>query len=98
MKTTTDPEIVYDAFSRYGMAPLRIDCFDRGDYAEIRLEIKSGETLNLEEVQHIINNLRLLQKGEEVEIQIVNIDARHGSMKVNLTIPGQAKTDNAAKA
>ncbi len=92
MKTTQDPEIIYDAFNRYGLAPLRIDRFDRGNFAEIRLEIKGKGDISLDDLQQIINNLRLLQKGENVEIRIVHIDVRHASMKVNLIIPGEMES------
>lgn len=94
MKTTEDPEIIYDACNRYGLAPLRIDRFDRGNYAEIRLEIKGTGDICLDDLQHIINNLRLLQKGENIEVRIVHIDARHSSMKITVTIPDAKESSN----
>ncbi len=95
METTFDPEVIYEAFSRYGFAILRIDRFDRGNYAEVRLETKNTGSMRIDEIQHLINNLRLLEKGEHIEIQIVHLDLRHQSLRLNMAIPGRPPEDTA---
>jgi len=86
MKTTFDPQIIYDAFSRYGFPVLRIDDFDKGTFAKIRAELKNSEYMSVEELQDIIVRLRLIEKNENVEIKIVNIDMIHKTMRVDIFI------------
>ncbi len=86
MKTTFDPQIIYDVFCRYGFPVLRIDDFDKGTFAKIRAELKNSEYISVEELQDIVIRLRLIEKNENVEIKIVNIDMIHKTMRVDIFI------------
>jgi len=86
MKTTFDPQIIYDVFSRHGFPVLRIDDFDKGTFAKIRAELKNSEYMSVEELQDIIVRLRLIEKNENVDIKIVNIDMIHKTMRVDIFI------------
>lgn len=85
MESTTDPQVVYDAFARFGFPVLRIDRFDRGDYAELRMELAYPGHLSVAELQDVAQRLQLLQTKEDIDIKIVNIDLIHRSMRVNIT-------------
>jgi len=86
MKTTFDPQIIYDVFDRYGFPVLRIDDFDKGTFARIRAELKNSEYISVEELQDIVVRLRLIEKNENIEIKIVNIDMIHKTMRVDIFI------------
>ncbi len=86
MRTTFDPQTIYDAFSRYGFPVLRIDNFDKGTFAKIRAELKNSEYMSVEELQDIVVRLRLIEKNENIEIKIVNIDMIHKTMRVDIFI------------
>ena len=86
MKTTIHPELIYDILARYGFPALRIDHFDRGDYAEIRAELGYSENLRPLELQDIALKLNLIEKNEGIRIHIVNIDMIHKTMRVNIVI------------
>jgi len=86
MKTTFDPQIIYDVFDRYGFPVLRIDDFDKGTFARVRAELKNSEYISVEELQDIVMRLRLIEKNENIEIKIVNIDMIHKTMRVDIFI------------
>ncbi len=46
MKTTFDPQIIYEVFDKYGFPVLRIDNFDKGTFAKIRTELKKSLNRN----------------------------------------------------
>ncbi len=83
MQSTYDPQQIYDVFDRYGFAVLRIDEFDRGNYAKIRAELKYGQ-LGTDQLLEITTRLKTLEKNESLEIQIVNIDMIHRTMRLNI--------------
>jgi len=91
MQTTYDPQQIYDVFDRYGFAILRIDQFDRGNYAKIRAELKY-ERLMTDHLLEISTKLKLLEKNENVEISIVNIDMIHKTMRLNIAIREEENT------
>ncbi len=91
MQTTYDPQQIYDVFDRYGFAVLRIDQFDRGNYAKIRAELKY-ERLTTDHLLEISTKLKLLEKNENVEISIVNIDMIHKTMRLNIAIREEENT------
>ncbi|MBN2345398.1 MAG: hypothetical protein JXO51_03335 [Candidatus Aminicenantes bacterium] len=83
MQSTYDPQQIYDVFDRYGFAVLRIDQFDRGNYAKIRTELKY-ERLSVDHLLEITTKLKSLEKNENVEITVVNIDMIHKTMRLNI--------------
>jgi len=95
METTFEPQIVYDAFARFGFPVLRIDRFDRGDYAELRMELAYPDYLSVAELHDIVQRLQLLQTKENIEIRIVNIDLVHRSMRVNISTRALYEEDEA---
>ncbi|MCK4835101.1 MAG: hypothetical protein KAT17_00600 [Candidatus Aminicenantes bacterium] len=84
MKNTLYPEIIYETFERYGFLVLRIDHFDRGNYAEIRAELNHSDYLDVKQLQEITTKLNLMEKNEQIKIHIVNIDMIHKTMRVNI--------------
>lgn len=86
MKSTLYPEVIYETFERYGFSLLRIDHFDRGNYAEIRAELNYPDFLGVNHLQEITMKLNLIEKNENLQIQIVNIDMIHKTMRINIFI------------
>jgi coproporphyrinogen III oxidase-like Fe-S oxidoreductase len=86
MDTTLSPEIIYEVFDKYGFSVLRIDNFDRGNYAEIRAELNYSEYLSVKQLQDIVLKLNLIEKNEKLELKIVNIDMIHKTMRLNFYI------------
>jgi len=86
MDTTLFPEIIYEVFDKYGFSVLRIDNFDRGNYAEIRAELDYSEYLSVKQLQDITLKLNMIEKNENLELKIVNIDMIHKTMRVNFFI------------
>ncbi len=84
MKTTYDPELIYDMFDRYGFPVLRIDCFDRGNYAEIRASLECDGPITVDQLQEITTKLKLIQKKEDVGLKIVHIDLKHKTIRINI--------------
>lgn len=93
MQSTNDPQLIYDVFDRYGFAVLRIDEFDRGDYAKIRAELKY-DRLTTDLLLEITTKLKTLEKNENVDISIINIDMIHKTMRLNIAIKAEEKTTN----
>ena len=91
MQSTYDPQTIYDVFNRYGFAVLRIDQFDRGNYAKIRAELKY-DRLTVDHLLEITTKLKLLEKNENVEISIINIDMIHKTMRLNISTMEQENT------
>lgn len=83
MQSTYDPQLIYDVFDRYGFAILRIDQFDRGNYATIRAELKY-EKLSIDHLLEITTKLKSLENNENLEINIINIDMIHKTMRLNI--------------
>ena len=86
MENTLSPDIIYETFERYGFPILRIDHFDRGNYAEIRAELGYSQYLSVKQLQEITMKLNLIEKNELVKLQIVDIDMIHKTMRVNIVI------------
>jgi hypothetical protein len=86
MKTTFNPQIIYEVFDKYGFPVLRIDNFDKGTFAKIRTELKKSEYMSVEELQDVVIKLSLIEKNENIEIKIVNIDMIHKTMRVDIFI------------
>jgi hypothetical protein len=91
MQSTYDPQLIYDVFDRYGFAIVRIDQFDRGNYAKIRAELKY-EKLSTDNLLEITTKLKSLEKNENLEIHIVNIDMIHRTMRLNIMTKEQENT------
>jgi hypothetical protein len=91
MQSTYDPQQIYDVFDRYGFAVLRIDQFDRGNYAKIRAELKYDQ-LTTDHLLEITTKLKTLEKNENLEISIVNIDMIHRTMRLNIATKGEEST------
>lgn len=91
MQSTYDPQLIYDVFDRYGFAVLRIDQFDRGNYATIRAELKY-EKLSTDHLLEITTKLKSLEKNENLEIHIINIDMIHKTMRLNIITKEQENT------
>jgi hypothetical protein len=82
MKNTYDPQLIYDMFDRYGFKVLRIDQFDSGNFAKIRAEL-DYEWLSLAQLLEITTKLISLEKSENLEIHVVNIDMIHKTMRLD---------------
>ncbi len=70
MKNTLYPEIIYGAFERYGFPVLRIDHFDRGDYAEIRAELDYPGFLSVKQLQEITMKLNLMERTKVFKFRL----------------------------
>ena len=86
MENTLNPQIIYDAFAERGFPVQRIDQFDRGDYAEVRVDLNYTNGLSVTQLQEITMKLGIIEKHENVNLQVVNIDMGHQSMRVNIHI------------
>ncbi|MCP4148013.1 MAG: hypothetical protein GY757_09720 [bacterium] len=84
MKNTYNPEVIYDVFGRIGFPVLRIDQFDRGNYAEIRAELKYPKFITVTQLQQIAMKLAIIEKNENIRIEISNIDMLHRTLRVNI--------------
>lgn len=84
MKSTQDPDIIYNVFDRHGFSVHRIDNFDRGDFAEIRAELKYAGYLSVPQLQEITLKLSLIEQNENLRVEIVHIDMIHHSIRVNI--------------
>ena len=91
MQSTYDPQLIYDVFNRYGFPILRIDQFDRGNYATLRAELKY-EKLSTDQLLEITTKLKSLEKNENLEIHIINIDTTHKTMRLNIMTKEQENT------
>ena len=91
MKDTYDPEIIYDAFDRHGFPVLRIDRFDRGNYAELRTGLNYKEPITPEDLLEIANRLQIIQKTDGITVRIVNIDLIHKTMRINISTRDENK-------
>ena len=91
MKNTYDPQMIYDVFNRFGFPIVRIDQFDRGNFAKIRAELKY-EQLSVDCLLEITTRLKSMEKNENLEIQIINIDMIHKTMRLNILIKGDEDT------
>ena len=91
MQSTYDPQLIYDVFDRYGFAVLRIDQFDRGNYAKIRAELKYDQ-LTTDNLLEITTKLKTLEKNEMVEISVINIDMIHKTMRLNIATKAEENT------
>jgi len=83
VKNTYDPLLIYDMFDRAGFKILRIDQFDSGNFAKIRAELKFDK-LSASQLLEIATRLISLEKNENLEIQIINIDMLHKTMRVDI--------------
>jgi len=84
MKTTLNPEVIYDAFRRIGLTTLRIDRFDLGNFADIRVEFGAATPFSLDQLNDLITKLRIMEKNENIQVRIVNFDTAHQTMRVHL--------------
>ena len=89
MKDTLSPDMIYDIFGRLGFPVLRIDHFDRGNYAEIRAQLNYPKNLSVLQLQEVTAKLAILEKNENIRIEIVNIDMIHHTLRVNIFIERQ---------
>lgn len=85
MKNTYDPQLIYDMFDRYGFKVLRIDQFDSGNFAKVRAEL-AYERLSLAQLLEITTKLISLEQSENLEINVVNIDMIHKTMRLDFMI------------
>jgi hypothetical protein len=83
MKNTIDPQLIYDVFERFGFPIMRIDQFDRGNFAKIRAELKY-DRLNVDALLEITTRLKSMEKSENLEIHIINIDMIHKTMRLDI--------------
>lgn len=91
MKNTYDPQLIYDVFNHFGFPILRIDQFDRGNFAKIRAELKY-DRLSVDYLLEITTKLKSMEKSENMEIHIINIDMIHKTMRLNISIKGEEDT------
>lgn len=91
MKNTYDPQLIYDVFNRFGFPIMRIDQFDRGNFAKIRAELKY-DWLSVDCLLEITTKLKSMEKSENMGINIINIDMIHKTMRLNISIKGEEDT------
>ncbi len=91
MKSTIDPQLIYDVFQRFGFPIMRIDQFDRGNFAKIRAELKY-ERLNVDALLEITTKLKSMEKNENLEIHIINIDMIHKTMRLDIITKEEENT------
>jgi hypothetical protein len=91
MQSTYDPQLIYDVFNRFGFPIMRIDQFDRGNYAKIRAELKYDK-LTVDRLLEITTRLKSLEKTENLEINIINIDMIHKTLRLNIMTKEQENT------
>jgi len=91
MKNTYDPQLIYDVFNRFGFPIMRIDQFDRGNFAKIRAELKY-DRLSVDCLLEITTKLKSMEKSENMEINIINIDMIHKTMRLNISIKREEDT------
>ena len=84
MINTNSPDIIYEVFERYGFPVLRIDHFDRGNYAEIRAQLNYPQFLSTMQLQEITMKLSMLERNEDVHLEIANIDMIHRTIRINI--------------
>ncbi len=84
MIDTNSPEIIYEIFERIGFPVVRIDHFDRGNYAEIRAQLNYPKFLSTMQLQEITMKLTLLEKNENIRLEIANIDMLHRTIRINI--------------
>jgi hypothetical protein len=85
MKNTYDPQLIYDMFDRYGFKVLRIDQFDTGNFAKIRAEL-AYDRLSPGQLLELTTKLISLEKSENLDIHIINIDMIHKTMRLDFMI------------
>ena len=83
MKSTKDPQLIYDMFNRFGFPIMRIDQFDRGNFAKIRAELKYDH-LNVDSLLEITTRLKSMERNENIEIHVINIDMIHKTMRLDI--------------
>ncbi len=84
MKNTYDIDVIYNIFTRLGFPVLRIDQFDRGNYAEIRAELNYPKYITVNQLHEIAMKLAVIESNENIRIEICNIDMIHRTMRVNI--------------
>jgi hypothetical protein len=67
---------------------LRIDQFDKGNYAEIRAQLNYPKYLSIIQLQEITMKLALLEKNENLRVEIANIDMIHRTLRINIHTRG----------
>ena len=83
MKNTYDPLLIYDMFDHFGFKVLRIDQFDCGNFAKIRAEM-GIDRLGPSQLLEIATRLMSLEKGENLDVQVVYVDMVHKTMTLNI--------------
>lgn len=84
MENTFDPQVIYDAFSRHEMVVRRIDHFDKGDYAEIRIDLPGAAHLSPTQLLELSTRLKVIENREQLMIEIIHIDMVHHTLRINI--------------
>jgi hypothetical protein len=90
MKTTFEPDLIYAIFAQAGFPVLRIDEFDRGNFAKIRAEIPYKKSVSIKELLNIALKLNALEEQEKIEIQLKHLDLVHGTIRLDIQILPQS--------
>lgn|GEM_PF-603892 len=86
MENTLDPQIIYDVFNRREMTVARIDHFDRGDYAEIRIDLSGEPKLSPTQLLKLATRLKVIEDREKITVDIVHLDMPHHTIRINIRI------------
>jgi hypothetical protein len=78
-------------FDSAGFKILRIDQFDSGNFAKIRAEL-NHDRLSASLLLEIATRLMSLEKNENLEIHIINIDMIHKTMRVDIMTREEEET------
>lgn len=84
MENTFDPQVIYDAFSRHDMVVRRIDHFDKGDYAEIRIDLPGSSHLTPTQLLELSTRLKIIENREHLTIEIIHVDMVHHTLRINI--------------
>ncbi len=97
MENTFEPGLIYETFARYNLEIKRIDCFDRGNFAQLRVELPLNEKfITLLELQKTILNLSRLERQENIKIKIINIDCRHKSLRIDIELENEQQRSSSS--
>jgi len=94
LKTTLAPDTIVEVFSRHGLTVERIDRFDRGDFAELRIGLPYADQLAVTDLQDLTNRLRLLEAAEKVTLSIRHINMIHRTISLDITCRAEIKTES----
>lgn len=87
MKTTLEPDQIYMIFEKAGIPALRIDEFDRGNFAKIRAQLPYQNFMTVGNLLELSYKLNTIEKEENLKVKIIHLDLVHQTLSLNISIP-----------